>query len=429
VTPFRKILTLLVAAAALEAGLLTGLPTALRADQHAGSIYSRYGLGEISWFDNSRSVGMGSAGLALLSQATIDRFNPALWSDINRTRFTATGMYEGYSMSDAQSSVFLSTLRFSGAMIAIPLYTPGGVTLAGGFVPYSRVNYNIITNQHIGSTSFVQQYIGSGGVSLAHLGLSFSPFRDLAIGSKVDYRFGTIERTAIQSFSVAAYASSQEIHSLHVSGVGATVGTVFSGLTPLLGLPPRTSLNIGGYFASQAHATTTEEIRENLDIGYTVARDTTEFPDGTMIIPSSLGAGIAYQSDRLSIAADAIVQPGSQFSINSVNSPSLRDGYRLAGGIELVPKGDLQSPFAQRSAFRFGGFYNATYLDINGQPINEKGITAGFGTPIFQDTRLDMSFEYSWRGTTDYNLQEEKIFRMTFSLTIGELWFVRPEEE
>src|SRR6058998_1855666 len=84
--------------------LLIGLPAAGSADSNGGSPYSRYGLGDIRFFASGRSMGMGGAGLAVISVSEIEGMNPASWARISQTRFSGGALYEGYSASDASAS-------------------------------------------------------------------------------------------------------------------------------------------------------------------------------------------------------------------------------------------------------------------------------------------------------------------------------------
>jgi len=87
------------------------------------------------------------------------------------------------------------------------------------------------------------------------------------------------------------------------------------------------------------------------------------------------------------------------------------------------------APFFQRTSYRLGVYYDATYYVVAGQPINETGFTGGTALPLFGDTRVDITAQYGMRGTTDFGLQKDKILRLSLSVTGAEAWFVRPPEE
>jgi hypothetical protein len=151
---------------------------------------------------------------------------------------------------------------------------------------------------------------------------------------------------------------------------------------------------------------------------------------GRTAVPFSFGIGLGYQAgERLIFAADYFVQPWREADFNGVDLPEIRNSYRIGVGGESLPARDLSAPWLSRLNYRLGFFYHATYYQINGEPINEMGVTGGLGFPMNRDTRLMVSLEYSTRGTTANGLVKDNIVRLSVSLNIGELWFVRYEEE
>src|SRR5271169_3974482 len=106
------------------------------ADDSGGSGYSRYGIGDLSYFLTNRAIGMGGAGLAVLTNNEIDQMNPAAWARITRTRFSVSTLYEGFSTSDNSHSSYLSQMDFNGLSIAIPVATGSGAVISAGFTPY-----------------------------------------------------------------------------------------------------------------------------------------------------------------------------------------------------------------------------------------------------------------------------------------------------
>src|ERR1700690_1674097 len=105
------------------------------ADDSGGSGYSRYGIGDLSYFLTNRAVGMGGAGFAVFTNNEIDQMNPAAWAHIIRTRFSISSRYEGYSTSDNSTSSYLSHMVFTGLSVAIPVSTGSGIVVSGGITP------------------------------------------------------------------------------------------------------------------------------------------------------------------------------------------------------------------------------------------------------------------------------------------------------
>ncbi len=403
--------------------------TTVTADENGGSGYSRFGVGDILYFSTARAMGMGGASIAVLSPSSIDRMNPAAWGSLNRTRFTIGAMYEGYSTTDDIHSAYLSKTRFNGFMVAVPLSVEHGLVFGAGISPYSRVNYNIVTPLTQSGLDYTVQYLGEGGLSQAQAGLSAKLGNDFFFGSKFNYYFGTIRHTINQTFTSTTYTTAQAYNSTQLNGIGATFGTVYTGLRNLFNMSEQNALNVGFVVSTTSYLTTHEERIQTYNLTAVTSHDTLSLPDGTMRIPFSVGAGLSYLSDKFIIAGDVSYQHWNQFTVDGSAQDEIRDSYRFSAGTEILPKREAAAPFTQRVAYRFGMYYDESYYLIKDQPINELGITCGFGLPILGDTRLGIAAEYGFRGTTNLGLQKDRILRISFTFSVSELWFIRPDEE
>jgi len=392
-----------------------------------GSGYSRYGIGDLRSFADAQLMGMGSAHIAVLSPGLLDELNPAAWARIARTRFTISTLYEGFSSSDAVSSAYLSQLTFSGAAIAIPIAPSSGIVASIGVTPYSRINYDVITPVTFGATTYTTEYVGSGGISLAYLGTSWSMGSDLHVGGKLNYYFGTLNYTTKQLFADLQFANAEVLRATTLHGFGLTFGAIYSGFKRVLGLPEPNTLNLGVVVSTTSYLTGSDERFYAYNTGALLTRDTVALPDRTVRIPLAIGTGLSYANDRLLLAADWYYQNWSRFA--DPTGAEIRDSHRFGAGAELIPKKDQAAPYTQRMAYRFGAFYNASYYALRDEAINEFGLTAGFGLPVVGDTRLNVGAEYAFRGTTEKQLQKDKILRISITLSGSELWFLRPEQE
>jgi hypothetical protein len=327
------------------------------------------------------------------------------------------------------SSTYLADAAFSGVMLAVPLISRWGVVLGAGITPLSRVNYDIVTPASQSGYDYSVRYRGSGGLSVGHLGISAMPDSNLFLGVKLNYYFGTIENTINQTFTPAQYTNAEDIRLTRFDGIGGTFGLVFSGLRSLLGLPPGRSLNLGFVVSTASDLTSAEERYFTYVAPTLTTRDTLFYPEGKTKLPLGAGGGIAYAADRVTLAADLTYQNWNAFSVDGAIPGDLRDSYRFGVGGELIPKKESSAPFFQRLAYRAGFFYDASYYNVAGEPVNELGLTGGFGIPVVGDTRLHFAAAYSFRGTTDRGLQKDRILRFTLTLSAGELWFIHPQEE
>src|SRR3990172_6869310 len=148
-----------------------------------GSIYSRFGIGEITTSLSTRTTGMGGTGIALLTDGYINRANPSMLAYLSRTQYSGDFQYQGYAMDDGTASSFLSSGNFNGAMIAFPLYSPSSIAFAFGITPFSHMAFDVRDNQIQAGQNITQRFEGSGGVSAAQISLSISPYRDVFIGA------------------------------------------------------------------------------------------------------------------------------------------------------------------------------------------------------------------------------------------------------
>jgi hypothetical protein len=399
----------------------------VRGDNTGGSSYSRYGLGDIRYFPSGISDGMGGAGLAVLPTDDINQFNPAAWGRITRTRVTVGVLYEGFSTADSLQSNFLSGMSFNGFSMALPISPQSGVVLSFGLTPYSRINYNVKTADSTGDLAYSLQYVGNGGISVGYVGLSASPVSSLYVGAKFDYYFGTSNYITRQIFD-ANYTNADLTRSMQMHGAGFTLGAAWTGLRSILKLPATSALTIGAVFTSAADLSTTTERTYLFKTSTYTTHDTVSAPGGTTRIPVSFGGGLSFATDRYIVAADITHQRWANLVVNDIVDTTIRNSTRISIGGELVPQRDPGASAIQRWRYRLGAFYNSSYYDLK-KPINEYGVTGGIGIPIIGDTKLNIGIGISKRGTTEMQLEEDTIYRISFTLSGGEMWFVRPPEE
>ena len=394
-----------------------------------GSAYSLIGLGDLRYVPGARAVGMGYAGLALASPQYIDGTSPASWFRINRTRLEGAAMYEGFQSTDGATSRYLARMDFYGALLAVPISQQEGIVFVGGFVPYSSTSYDTYTSgsfqQDTDTLTYRLHHTGTGGITKAQIGLSWAPRPDLALGASVNYLFGTLTDQMDQISASAASAGGTRKGNQTTSGVNVTTGLIYSGFGALG--PAWQPLSLGLTLTTRASLHTTELTTFEYAGG---EHDSSAETFGRVGIPFSLGVGLGYQiGERWIFAADYIMQPWSQADFQGSSPAGVRDSYRIGVGAERAGSKDMTAGWLDRISYRLGVTYNQTYYTLNTQNINEWGITAGMAFPLSGESRLNVAAEYGSRGTTADKLIKDNIFRMTFSLNISDLWFIRYEEE
>jgi hypothetical protein len=397
-----------------------------------GSLYSIYGVGELSHIASSQAAAMGSGGIGTLSPFYINHANPATLSAIGSTRISGDVLYSGYLASGNLGSTYQTLMNFSGAGVALPIWK---TVFAAGLYPYSRLNYNqrqtgSLDVAEFGETNFTYVYRGLGGLNRIPLSVGFTTFNDkfrgtLRLGFSLNFIFGSFRRERENTFDDVRLSSSSAVIEERASGSALTFGGAYSKRNLFsrndeltVGATITTATNLSG---------SREEILLNDDID-----DTLSIGDGQIALPSSFGIGLAYHSGgRYALALDLLVQNWSSFTYFTDDVSFARNTLRLGFGGEYDGISDRRASLLARTTLRAGVYFNQTYLqfqDVGG--INELGFTAGVSIPITNDfSRLDVNFDYAMRGKTSVSFVNENVFRVRFALNAGELWFQKRKIE
>ena len=410
-----------------------------------GSTYSLLGLGDIRYVPGARSEGMGYAGLALFSPQYIDGMAPATWSRIDRVRLEGSAFYEGFNSTDGTTSRYLARMDFHGILFAVPVSRASGIVVVTGFTPFSEVNYDTYTSSVVPSLNvdpvtgqrdslgYQIHQVGTGGLTRGQLGLSWAPSEDISIGASFNYLFGTINHVAAQIPLDPLASGGTFTFRSSLSGLNFTTGVVLTGFERITEALRPLSLGFTVTTRTNLHTSmeTTFEFAPPPEKSI-VVRDTGAATVGRIAVPFSYGVGLGYQpGNRWSLAADFSAQPWAASDFNGSTPYGIRNSYRFGIGAEHGGSTEVTAKTFERYSYRFGFAYAATYYDVNGQQINEWGITGGLGIPLAGESRLNVAAVYGGRGTTAGSLVKDKIFRLTVSLHISDVlpWFVQAEEE
>ncbi len=422
----------------LMAAFLMLLPRCAHAGD-GGSAYSLLGIGDLRYWPNARSAGMGFTGLAIPGQSSINAYSPASWSRINRTRLEAGALYEGFNSTDGNNSRYLARIDFNGLMLGIPISQADGVVFVAGLTPFSRVNYDAYgTGSFISPTdtmNYVVHYVGSGGISRGFAGFSYAPWFDLSLGFSVNYLFGSRDQSRELIPKSIVYSGSTEEESNSVSGLTYSIGALYNGFGSIA--PGLRQLSLAVFATSRGSLGTHNQTIYHFAPNVTATElDTTTVQTGDLAVPFSFGAGLAYLlGDRYVVAADYVAEPWQMSEFNGAPIEGVRNGYRIGIGFERLSGRELSQSWGDRSSFRFGAYYHPTYVQVRGGGILEYGVTMGATVPLYTDPRfgtessLVIALEYARRAPASGTPIKDTIWRCTVAFSIGERWFVRSEED
>ncbi len=381
-----------------------------------GSVYSRYGLGDIRLFGGSRLFAMGNAGVALQGDGFINRLNPAGLAGISETRISGGFQFNHLSAKDDLGSSTYATGEFRDIAFAFPIYKPRGATLALEAVPYSTVDYAIARTDNLLGIVSQQKLFGTGGLMALRLGGSYSPIEQLSLGVKFNYLFGAIRQLYGINFEDESFTASEVRRARYLSGSNVTVGSIYSIL-------PFWSFGAIATFPATLSGTT-----ETLHV-VEATTDTIGTGSTRQEIPLAVGFGTSLLiAERYVLTADFHRQFWKPENFPPLQSVEIRASTSVGAGFEVLPA-QKSDTYWGRVAYRLGFLYNGTYLRVQGEPIDEIVATAGLGLPIGYNTRLQIGLQAGMRGTAAKNLQRETILRLSFSLSASEPWFIQFTED
>ncbi len=420
------------------AATLTG-PVHIAAAQAAqdGSIYSRYGLGELRTFSSSRIQAMGGGGTALWSGESVNLGNPATWSSQTLVHAAASMRFDGIRTQDAaENSKNLLSGTLGAIQFGMPLLT-SRLGFGVAFEPYSRVNYGIVTDGSLVTdprsaedVAYRLIHTGTGGLQRVRTGLGYRPASWLSVGAAIEFLFGIIEETRRTTLFSDEFFETNLATSTRMRATTATAGA-----SVLLAdvLTENDALALAGTVTLPA----TVSANRAVTLGESLDRDTLGTrTEGSMHLPLGIRGGVSYAlRNRWSATADLLYEPWTDFETD-LSLPgivpgepgSMRDRRRISAGLEFLPAGpsQLESYFA-RIAYRLGFFVDEMYVSpAADSEVGTRAITGGLSFPaMLTGTRLDVTFQMGTRGSTARNLVRDRFLTLSLTVNIGERWFVK----
>lgn len=406
---------------------------AAQGQNNYGSIYSLYGMGERLDLESSQSAMLGRAGVTLRSGVYASFSNPALWSDLTVTTFSAGANVTTVRSEDAGGEESVGTAGdLVGLHLGIPLL-PGRLGMTFAYGPYSRVNYRAAIRDSVSVEGDMVPYTlnleGAGGLQQLSAGLGVRIGSAIQVGARGDVVVGTEEYLQRTDFDDAAYVETRQARATRVRGLTGTVGAAAT-LAHLAAEDD--ALTVGAALTLPTDLSTSRTVT----LGESLDRDTLAASvDGDATLPLLLRGGITYRSGpRWLATVDALYEPWSQFEstlpvggYDPAGDNVLQDRLRLGGGFEVTPGGrDRRAGALRRSSYRLGAYVENGLYAPSGLDVTTVALTGGLSVPNrFTGARFDLGFEVGTRGSTEDVLVRDTFVKGTFTFNFGERWFVR----
>ena len=404
----------------------------LFAQANVDSPYSMFGIGQIrNKTMNARLEGMGGIANAMHGKGLINAENPASYAMIDTLAFLFdAGMY--FKTSDFSTSSMSETSNNANFdYVAIAFGATDWWRISLGVQPYSNVGYNLIVNDNKeGIGNYATTFKGSGGLNQAFIGNAFRLGKNLSVGANATYVFGDYETLTTLSFPDSSYMiSSRRGIDMMVKSFMFDYGLLYNAnigkdLNLSVGLTYKQKIDLKG---AQTTYIRSVEVDSDSDTEYLI--DTISYnvnKDARLSMPQGFGFGIALQkNNRWAVGADFNWSQWSKFAREGVND-SLQNSWNVAVGAEFSPKSTSVSNYFRKASYRFGGFYEQTYLSLKGQSINKIGVTAGISLPLPRSlSKVNIGLEVGQCGTKAQGLIQERYFKASVGISVFERWFLK----
>ena len=377
---------------------------------YSQSIFSTVGLGEIRYYINTRSAGMGHVGLAVNDELSYNRMNPASSAEIKDTSFNAGFAFESVRISQQDNSLSSSLSRFNGASLSIKI--KNGLIITAGLFPFSDYEYEFYSRE--GSVNYSLGLVGNGGLSSGRGGVGLKLSEKVTIGFSINRLFGRLEEKTMIDFDDEDYIDTKDNIDKILYGNYYTSGFLYT-------INEKT--RVGGFFS------TGSKLNGRIEYSH-IYGSSSQSPRIDVDLPYSLGLGGVYQlNPKTILGADLFIFKRSKLKYNSSKVDFVKDAYKICFGGEITPSNNIFDVYTRRMSYRFGFSINSPYIrDVDNSSIKEYFLTSGLGFPFYNNrARMDVSIEFGTRGSRKKDLASEKIIRLNIGFSSNEKWFSKED--
>lgn len=392
------------------------------AQNSAGSVYSIFGIGELTPSTSVQAKGMGYTSIGLSNPYSVNIVNPAA-NDQTGAYFNHMVDIGFYYANMKYQSQGVTENATSGGLSNFSFWFRFNNRWSGlvGMSQYSNVGYNI-SRQAINSFQngeYDVQYTGSGGLSEMYFSNGFSLMKNLSLGLKLSFIFGNIEHSEDVTSSQNLRQFSID-NSIHIANVDAeySLNYRFS--------RPKYNVNVGLIYKNPTHfggtaVSTISELDYSSDESAVLYEEKESVED--YILPRRIGFGLSVNTDKVTIAGDIEFNQWSHGSIENYDD-DLVDTWRYSMGMEWTPNREGDS-FTSRISYRMGAYLENSYLKVNETNFNKYGITGGLSVPLPRGNAVNIAYHWKINGTVDNSLIYETTNEISINFTIRQRWFQR----
>lgn len=412
----------------------------------AYSPYSIYGVGDISKEGTAYNKSMGGVGIATRNRRFINYLNPAAVTARDSLAFMADfGISEKntlYRQGDMKSAK--NTFNIYDFILSFPIWRSSAFMV--GITPFSDVGYDfsrVETDKNIiGNTgNITYSSYGKGSVYQAFIGAGATFWKRLSVGAEMIYYFGNIDKVTNMDYTNSSYRSVNSGHDLTVRGVTGKFGLQYEqrlggNVSMIVGATYRMKTNVKGYstsyrFANQSSVSDTLSYKVD-----TLAYSNVGFGDELGVGLSIKGGeqwSVEFNYLRSDWTKSGFESVGGFSSVssrpntqNAVFSSTVSQSFRV--GFELVPNRNDIRYYLKRCSYRAGFYYDKSYYKLNGENVNNMGITIGVTLPVFRwYNGISIGVDFGQRASTRNNMIREQYVMFNLGFNIHDIWFQKTQ--
>lgn len=391
------------------------------AQNNVNSPYTMFGVGYIEPGGFGRNKAMGGAGIALPSEMSLNNINPASYSSLDSLHFIletgVTGLYSRFTKGSQSQVNHNANFSYLAVGFRITKWWANSI----GLVPFSNTGYSIDTQKQIeGSNDFSNVNIsGSGGVNQFYWGNSFKINKNFSVGVNASYLFGSIskvEKTTSDLFSGSMIVEDES----RLNNFYFTYGAQYS-----FKINSDWSGRVGGVFGARTKLIFDEDINVMDSNRDTLTHDVVKNSDFHLPMYYGFGASLKFKN-RFVITGD-YTQNNWSDEKNTVKGVKLVNSNNIAFGMELLPSYKPSAGYFQIVKYRLGGYYEKSYMKINGEQMLDYGVTAGMGLPILKGkTYINVAFSVGMKGVPgSKSIINENYYKLNLNFSLFDFWFNR----
>ena len=378
---------------------------------YSQSIYSTVGLGELYYFINTRSAGMGHIGLAIGDDISHNRLNPACSANLKDTAFNTGFILGGVRISQKGNTFSSSLSRFNGASLSIKIVD--GFLITVGMFPFSDYEYEFYSYEK--DLKYSTGLVGNGGLTSGSGGVALKLSKKLALGISINRLFGRLEERTIIDFYDVNYTDTKDDIDKILYGNYFNYGFAYE---------INNKTKIGGFFS------TGSKLKGRIEYNH-IYGFSGESQKINVNLPYSFGLGGIYQlNQKIILGSDIFIFNGSQMKYNDSVIDFVKNAYKIGFGGEITPSKNLYDEYIKRMSYRWGFFINSPYIKyVNNASIKEYFLTGGLGLPFSNDlARIDIALEIGMRSSGNNDSPSEKVIKLSLGFGSLEKWFSREKK-